>query len=104
MSFKDGDLHIKVDELEKQVEKLKVLNGELCAEVNEKDDRIRELELRKLYGVYTWCDLDDEGLSYILPELYRTREAAEKRASRYDRKKDGLGYYATVVEFEVVGE
>lgn len=46
MSFKDGDLHVKVDELEKQVEKLKVLNGELCAEVNEKDERIRELELR----------------------------------------------------------
>ena len=49
MSFKDGDLHVKVDELEKQVEKLKVLNGELCAESNEKDERIRELELRKLY-------------------------------------------------------
>ena len=102
MSFKDGDLHVKVDELEKQVEKLKVLNGELCAEVNEKDELIRELELRKLYGVDTWCDLDDEGQSYILPELYRTRESAEKRANRYERKEDGLGYYATVVEFKVV--
>ena len=103
MSFKEGDLHVKVDELEKQVEKLKVLNGDLCADVNEKDARIRELELRKLYGVDTWCDLDDIGQSYILPELYRTREAAEKRASRYEREEDGLGYYATVVEFEVVG-
>ncbi len=37
MSFGDGDLHI-------EVEKLKDVNGKLCAEVNELQDRIDELE------------------------------------------------------------
>jgi len=57
-----------------------------------------------LYGVDTWTDLDDYDLSYIERKLYRTREAAEKRASIIERghKDDGYRTYARVVEFEVV--
>lgn len=57
----------------------------------------------KLYGVDTWTDLDDYGVSYIERKLYRTREAAEKRASIIERgyKDDGYRSYARVVKFEV---
>lgn len=57
-----------------------------------------------LYGVDTWTDLDDYGVSYIERKLYRTREAAEERASIIERgnKDDGYRSYARVVEFEVV--
>ena len=65
MSFGDGNLHEQVErlkgaadywadksksaelhaiELAHDIDRLKELNGELCAEVNEKDGRIRELE------------------------------------------------------------
>lgn len=59
----------------------------------------------KLYGVDTWTDLDDIGESYIERELYRTREAAEKRADdvRGGYEDDGYRSYARVVTFEVVG-
>ena len=58
----------------------------------------------RLYGVDTWTDLDDYGVSYIERKLYRTRESAEKRASIIKRcfKDDGYQYYARIVEFEVV--
>lgn len=58
----------------------------------------------KLYGVDTWTDLDDIGVSYIERKLYRTREAAEKRASTVEHgyEDDGYRTYARVVEFEVV--
>lgn len=57
-----------------------------------------------LYGVDTWTDLDDYGVSYIERKLYRTRETAEKRASIIERgyRDDGYRTYARVVEFEVV--
>ena len=57
----------------------------------------------KLYGVDTWTDLDDIGVSHIEPKMYRTREAAEKRASIIKRgyEDDGYRTYARVVEFEV---
>ena len=59
--------------------------------------------LCRLYGVDTWTDLDDIGESYIERKLYRTREAAEKRASIIERgyMNDGYLSYARVVEFEV---
>ena len=58
----------------------------------------------KLYGVDTWTDLDDYGVSYIERKLYRTREAAEERASivKHRYEDDGYRTYARVVEFEVV--
>lgn len=56
----------------------------------------------KLYGVDTWTDLDDYGVSYIERKLYRTREAAETRAEEISGERDGLRYYARVVEFEVI--
>lgn len=56
-----------------------------------------------LYGVDTWNDLDDIGVSYIERTLYRTREAAERRASiiEHCHKDDGYRSYARVVRFEV---
>lgn len=52
MSFGDGDLHVQVAQLKtenarlkQQVDKLRALNGELCAEVNAKDKRIRDFEI-----------------------------------------------------------
>ena len=56
----------------------------------------------KLYGIDIWNDLDDYGVSYILRELYRTREAAEKAASELQSTSGNLRYYARVVEFKVV--
>ena len=51
MSFGEGNLRTAVAELtaenhdlETRIDKLMALNGELCAEVNAKDARIRELE------------------------------------------------------------
>ena len=51
MSFGEGNLRTAVAELtaekrelEARIDKLMALNGELCAEVNAKDARIRELE------------------------------------------------------------
>lgn len=59
----------------------------------------------KLYVVDTWCDLDDAGQHYIEPYLYRTREAAERRAERVRSEVVcGIRYYAAVYEYEVVGE
>lgn len=57
----------------------------------------------KLYGVDTWTDLDDVGVSDIERKLYRTREAAEERARAVKRghRDDGYRTYAEVVEFEV---
>lgn len=57
----------------------------------------------RLYGVDTWTDLDDYGVSYIERKLYRTREAAKKRASTVEHgyEDDGYRTYARVVEFEV---
>ena len=67
---------------------------------NKADNRTTEL----LYAVDTWTDLDDYGESYIERKLYRTREAAEERASIVERcdEEDGYRSYARVVEFEVV--
>ena len=44
MSFGEGDLHDEVD-------RLKGVNGELCAEINRQERRIRELEslVRDMY-------------------------------------------------------
>lgn len=57
----------------------------------------------KLYGIDTWDDMSDMGEHHVLGELYRTREAAEERASIVERgyKDDGYRSYARVVEFEV---
>lgn len=58
----------------------------------------------KLYGVDSWTDLDDYGVSCIERKLYRTREAAEERASIVERgyEDDDYRAYARIVEFEVV--
>lgn len=59
----------------------------------------------KLYAVDTWSDLDDIGQHYTEPRLYRTREAAERRAEEIrNRDDDGIAYYAMVDEYEVVDE
>ena len=58
--------------------------------------------IEKLYGIDTWSDLDDYGVSYILRELYRTREAAEKVSNELRSTDGNLRYYARVVEFKVV--
>ena len=51
MSFGEGNLRTAVAELtqekrelEARIDKLMALNGEMCAEINEKDARIHELE------------------------------------------------------------
>lgn len=46
MSFGDGNLREKVGDLNRQVDKLQRVNGELCAEINRQERRIRELEER----------------------------------------------------------
>jgi len=65
MSFGEGNLRTAVAELtqekrelEARIDKLMALNGELCAEVNEKDARIRELERERdaLIVVDWWTD------------------------------------------------
>ena len=50
MSFGDGNLREKVGDLNRQVDKLQRVNGELCAEINRQERRSRELEemLREL--------------------------------------------------------
>lgn len=57
----------------------------------------------KLYAVDTCSDLDDIGVTYIERKLYRSREAAEKRAEyiNFGNEDDGYRNYAMVVEFEV---
>ena len=110
MSFGNGS---KIIELQRQIEHLQTTNGALCGEINRQErvierqaERIRELEVvpRKVYAVDTWTDLDDYGVSYIERKLYRTREAAEKRASIIERGHENDGYrsYARIAEFEVV--
>ena len=44
MSFGDGNLRDRVGDLNRQVDKLQRVNGELCAEINRQERRIRELE------------------------------------------------------------
>lgn len=44
MSFGDGNLRERVGDLNRQVDKLQRVNGELCAEINRQERRIRELE------------------------------------------------------------
>lgn len=44
MSFGDGNLRERVGDLNRQVDKLQRTNGELCAEINRQERRIRELE------------------------------------------------------------
>lgn len=57
----------------------------------------------KMYAVKTWSDLDDIGESYIERKLYRTREEAERRAEEVEaQSSDEMGWYASVVEFEVI--
>ena len=56
----------------------------------------------KMYAVKTWSDLDDIDVSYIERKIYRTREDAERRAEEVEAESDDIGYYAMVVEFEVV--
>ena len=46
MSFGDGNLRERVGDLNRQVDKLQRVNGELCAEINRQERRIRELEGR----------------------------------------------------------
>lgn len=54
MSFGEGDLHERIDNLMET-------NGELCAEINRQERRIRELETlaKALYVCATDGDCDD---------------------------------------------
>lgn len=58
-----------------QIDKLKQLNGELCAEINAKDRRIRELEslLRDVYELLpraSWSSVDtDQRASDLLGHI-----------------------------------
>ena len=65
MSFGEGDLHVenerlkeKVAELEADVDRVKVVNGELCDEINRQERRIRELEslVRDMASGDAWED------------------------------------------------
>ena len=57
----------------------------------------------QMYAVQTWTDLDDWGETTIERKLYRTRGEAERRAEEVEAwSSDEMGYYAMVVEFEVV--
>lgn len=53
MSFGDGNLRERVGDLNRQVDKLQRVNGELCAEINRQERRIRELEslVRDMFAV-----------------------------------------------------
>ena len=55
MSFGDGNLRERVGDLNRQVDKLQRVNGELCAEINRQERRIRELEslLRDVWAAYS---------------------------------------------------
>ena len=55
MSFGDGNLREKVGDLNRQVDKLQRVNGELCAEINRQERRIRELESLVRY-MEPWID------------------------------------------------
>ena len=56
-----------------------------------------------LYGVETWTDLDDVGVSIVERRLHASREAAEKRVDAIERGHDDDSFrcYAKVIEFEV---
>lgn len=113
MSFGENK-KARIAELEGRIEHLETVNGALCMEINRQErviesqaERIRELELtpRKLYAVDTWDDLDDIGEHYVEPNLYRTREAAMRRAAQIEKDDDlGVRRYASVYEFEAVDE
>ena len=112
MSFGDGNKRERIAELEKRIGHLETTNGALCMEINRQErviesqaERIRELKLipRKLYAVDTWDDIDDIGVHDVEPNLYRTREAAMRRAAQIEKDDDlGVRRYASVDEFEVV--
>ena len=61
--------------MQDQIDKLRTLNGELCAEINEKDRRIRELEslLRDVYELLpraSWSSVDaDQRASDLLGRI-----------------------------------
>ena len=55
MSFGDGNLRERVGDLNRQVDKLQRVNGELCAEINRQERRIRELESLVRY-MEPWID------------------------------------------------
>lgn len=63
MSFGDGNLHDEVD-------RLKVVNGELCGEINRQERRIRQLEalVRDMYG--EWCGTVDDYYSDAIFAYY----------------------------------
>lgn len=65
MSFGDGNLREKVGDLNRQVDKLQRVNGELCAEINRQERRIRELEelVRDMYAklLDVGCGIDEIG-------------------------------------------
>ena len=47
MSFGDGNLRERVGDLNRQVDKLQRVNGELCAEINRQERRIPERALER---------------------------------------------------------
>lgn len=65
MSFGDGNLRERVGDLNRQVDKLQRVNGELCAEINRQERRIRELEslVRDMYAklLDVGCGIDEIG-------------------------------------------
>lgn len=77
MSFGDGNLRERVGDLNRQVDKLQRANGELCAEVNRQERRIRELEelvLRAERMLTMWdkadwdCTPDEDKMGDYEPE------------------------------------
>ena len=55
MSFGEGDLHVKAAKLQERVDSLEVTNGELCAEINRQERRIRQLEALVRDTYRAWC-------------------------------------------------
>lgn len=70
MSFGDGNLHEQVDELKGKNAHLEEVNGELCAEINRQERRIRQLEqlVRDMYG--EWCGTVDDYYSWATAGYY----------------------------------
>ena len=98
MSFGDGNLRERVGDLNRQVDKLQRVNGELCAEINRQERRIRELEsdnsnLRiQLEGIKNFA-VDEQRRGDALESLVRYMEPWIDGAARklVIRHMDALG-------------
>ena len=89
----------RIEQLEAELAERREL---LAANITPEQAIAATLDGMKFYAVDTRSDLDDIGESHIERKLYRTREEAERRAEEVEAwTDDEMGWYASVVEFEV---